>query len=532
MSVATSISKAKALYSKGQSYEAIFALYEVLNRFPANLPVKKELRRFAQLSKPTNKHPSERELNALVAECSGPNKAAAFEKTKQAAARYPNSSIVANMFGALCAEFGFTKEAKYLLEHSIKLDPVNHFALNNLGNVYRDLRKSDEAIFFYGIAVALKPDFSLARMNMGISLSDTRKFEDAIACFRKVIKSQPQSGSAYRNLSLILDFKHDLDLADKIASLLEESKLTDFDRSELLFASAKACEDLGQYREAFERFKAGGELKQKHIGYSRVQDAEIFEHSSRLLEMLDEVETPAFKKPAEAVPIFIVGMPRSGSSLVEQILSRHSSVQPAGELPFVEQLSKKYFRGDKQPNPSELLAFREAYLEKILEISSGKPFVTDKMPQNFLHIGLILKAIPESKIIHVTRDAKATCWSNFKHCFTSAQMAFSFDLEQTVAYYLRYVSFIELVKQRYKNSILDVDYDLLCQDHRTRIEVMLSAIELPIEEPCFTPHESQHIARTASRLQVQSAIYQGSSAKWKNYEAYTSSAFLPLDVAR
>jgi len=164
-------------------------------------------------------------------------------------------------------------------------------------------------------------------------------------------------------------------------------------------------------------------------------------------------------------------------------------------------------------------------LYNLNKVSSGKPFVTDKLPQNFYYIALILKALPEAKIIHVKRDPAATCWSNFKHYFSSDGLGYSYDLETTVGYYQLYQDLMKFWDQQYASQIYHLDYDRLTFDQEIETRKLIAHLGLDWENACLSPQENKRRSRTASRHQVRKKIYEGSSQEWRKFEPYLNGIF-------
>ena len=213
-------------------------------------------------------------------------------------------------------------------------------------------------------------------------------------------------------------------------------------------------------------------------------------------------------------------MPRSGTSLIEQIISCHPQVYGAGELPFLELFGGKISRGVKDIKSRNLLKFRKSYLNQLKNISADKQIITDKMPQNFLHIGLILKALPEAKIIHVTRDPAATCWSNFKHYFSAKGLGYSYDLHDTVAYFRMYQELMEFWEKQYGDKIYHIDYERLTIEQEIETKKLIKHLKLDWDDACLLPQENRRNVRTASRQQVKEKVYKGSSKAWRKYENF------------
>jgi len=194
-------------------------------------------------------------------------------------------------------------------------------------------------------------------------------------------------------------------------------------------------EDLGDLSAAYASYVAGGALRQKLLGYEFTQDEHLFNQIKRTAPQFKEVALNAASEPITHTPIFILGMPRSGTTLVEQIVSSHSEVTGAGELKYVRRYGAKLAEGLTTPTLEAVSVFRDRYLAELASRAEGQALVTDKMPHNFRYIGLICAAFPEAKIVHVQRSAEATCWSNFKHYFASEGLGYSYNLRDTVKYY-------------------------------------------------------------------------------------------------
>ena len=231
-------------------------------------------------------------------------------------------------------------------------------------------------------------------------------------------------------------------------------------------------------------------------------------------------------KPA---PIFILGMPRSGTTLVEQIISSHSEVNAAGELSLVEELGGPLAKNRDDTSFEHIMAFREKYLLELRKRSGGRLFVTDKMPQNFLYIGLLCVAFPEARIIHVKRNAAATCWSNFKHYFNQRALAYCYDLQDLVRYFLLYKDLMQYWNKLYATRIYNFDYDELVVNQEFQIKALIKYLNLSWQEACLSPQLNDRMVKTASNIQVRREIYKGSSESWQNYKPFLNGIFDNLE---
>ena len=228
------------------------------------------------------------------------------------------------------------------------------------------------------------------------------------------------------------------------------------------------------------------------------------------------------KKP---LPIFIVGMPRSGTTLVEQIVSSHLQVSGAGELSFATQFGAAIATGFFEANEAALLDFHHKYLTKLKSFSNGNLFVTDKMPQNFLYIGLLAAVFPEAKIVHVKRNPAAVCWGNYKKYFTSKSIGYCYGLDDVVTYYSLYQNLLELWKTKLPNRIYNLDYERLTTNQGDETKKLIQHLGLDWDENCLSPQNNTRSVATASNLQVRQKVYQGSSEQWRKYQPFLNGAF-------
>ena len=284
-------------------------------------------------------------------------------------------------------------------------------------------------------------------------------------------------------------------------------------------------EDQGELGAAFENYMAGGALRQKLLAYDFEREQHFFAKIQNTAPKLKDV---AFNTPIETsahTPIFILGMPRSGTTLVEQIVSSHSEVTGAGELEYVPQFGTKLAAGLTVPDEDMILRFRKRYFVEVSKKADGRGFVTDKMPQNFIFIALICAAFPEAKVVHVQRDAEATCWSNFKHYFASKSLGYSYNLKDTKKYYELYMDLMHFWYQSYSNRIYNLDYDKLTEDQEPEIRRLIEHLDLNWEDACLEPQNNKRPVKTSSQQQVRQKVYQGSSQAWRKYEPFLDGVF-------
>jgi len=450
---------------------------------------------------------------------------AAIESYNQALKIKPDYAQAYNNIGIALKDKGDLEAAIESYKQALKIKPDYAHAYNNMGNALSEKGDLEAAIESYKQALKIKPDYVQAYNNIGIALKDKGDLEAAIESYKQVLKIKPDYAEVYRNLSNIHRYKEHDEYFLKMQSLCQSSSVSDEQRCHLNFALSKASEDLNEVSQSFNYLKIGNELRKKILSYDIKKDIELF---SQLKKAYPSIALQSVVESSDLKPIFILGMPRSGTTLVEQIVSSHSEVTGAGELSYVSRFGDPTARGAIKPNAKMILDFRQRYIEALKKRSDGRSIVTDKMPQNFLYVGLIFSAFPDAKVIHVNRDPAATCWSNYKHYFIDKDLGYCYNLDDTVTYFGLYTDLMQFWLGHYGDRIYNLNYDNLTinQDDETR--KLIEYLELEWENGCLSPQHNKRSVRTVSQQQVRQKVYQGSSQQWRKFEPYLNGAFNQL----
>ena len=404
----------------------------------------------------------------------------------------------------------------------------SYTALINLGNTYKKLEDFNNAIDSYKKAIMSNNRVPEAYYNLGITyliLGDIQKSE---LNFEKAISIKKNYTDAHRQLSLIKKYKISDNHFSTLKNLYSDESFTEFQKCHINFALAKAYEDTEQYDKAFNHYKEGNSQRKKILNYNIDIDIKYFQDIKKTYELL-KTHDSSFNDNIEIKPIFIVGMPRSGTTLIEQIISCHTKVRAAGELTLVGKFGKLISNNSKKINYDDLLNFRNFYLSKIVSLSNKHQYVIDKMPSNFLYLGLIKTVFPQSKIIHVTRNPSSTCWSNFKRYFVSKEIGYCYDLLDITKYFKLYQSLMKFWKEEIiNNNTYDLNYDLLINNQEFEIKKLIKYLDLNWEDACMKPHLNKRAIATASNIQVREKIYQDSANDWLKYKKYLNNVFSEL----
>lgn len=424
-------------------------------------------------------------------------------------------------------------EASAQAEMLLAGEPRNPAYKNVLAAALARLGESHRAIQLYEGLLKDYPHQPKGWMSYGHTLKAVGCHAESIAAYRRSVAQMPGLGEAWWSLANLKTFRFTAEDEARMRAQLAREDIDEEDRFHLHFALAKSLEDAGSYGESFEQYSLGNVLRKKRIGYD---PRESLQHLSRSKALF----THAFFAARTGLgceaadPIFILGMPRSGSTLVEQILASHSAVEGTMELPDVMSLALRLGGKKKRSDATfypEVLAgldadrlksLGEEYLARTrIQRRSSRPFFTDKMPNNFEHVGFIHLMLPNAKIIDARRHPLACCFSNFKQHFARGQ-GFSYDLFGMGQYYRSYVELMAHFDSVLPARVHRVIYEHLVDDPVAEIRRMLDYCGLPFEETCHRFHETERAVRTASSEQVRLPMYRDAVDHWRNFEPWLS----------
>jgi tetratricopeptide (TPR) repeat protein len=389
----------------------------------------------------------------------------------------------------------------------------------------------DAALNIYHDRARQAPNNPSIHLTIGHALKTTGRQQEAIDAYTQAYTVKPDFGDAYWSLANLKTYRF---ADDQIASMqtLEASKSTGLaDRYHLCFALGKALEDKGDYANAFDYYERGNRLKREEVGYDwRRITKEIALQIEHCTPALFDAVKGAGEQASD--PIFILGLPRAGSTLLEQILASHSQVEGTMELPNILALAHKldgrrrigeearYPANLGELSASELTEFGEAFLRDTrIHRKTGTPFFIDKMPNNFRHIGLIHMILPNAKIIDARRGAMGCCFSGFKQLFAEGQ-EFTYGLEEIGHYYTDYAALMDHWDRVLPGKILRVRYEDVVADLDTQVRRLLDFCGLPFEQSCVNFHETERAVRTASSEQVRQPIFKSGVDQWEHFSGY------------
>jgi tetratricopeptide (TPR) repeat protein len=476
--------------------------------------------------------------------------------------QHPTDVVAIRMFAEVAARLGRLADAENLLARCLELAPgfaaARHnyaVVLQRLGRAADALREVDrlmaddprnpglralkaaalarlgdyeQAITLYRAVIADYPQQARLWMSYGHAVKTAGRQASSIDAYRRSIALEPTLGEAYWSLANLKTYRFTDAEVESMREQLARPELGDEDRWHFHFALGKALEDAGAYAESFSQYSEGNRLRRKRLGYDPKETTEGVRRARELFSR-EFFERHAGSGCATPDPIFVVGLPRAGSTLVEQILSSHPLVEGTMELPDLLGLAReiggrkrrsevsKYPEILAQADATELRALGERYLAQTrVQRKTGAPFFIDKMPNNWAHVGFIHLILPNARIVDARRHPMSCCFSGFKQHFARGQ-GFTYSLEEIGRYYRDYVRLMAHFDAVLPGRVHRVIYERMVDDTEAEVRRLLEYCGLEFDERCLRFHETERAVRTASSEQVRSPIFRDGVDRWRSY---------------
>ena len=438
--------------------------------------------------------------------------------------------------GGLYTELGQLADAVASFDRALGLNPDDARACQGIGRVRNEQGRLAEAVDAYQRAITLEPDNAELREELGKVYSDHGDAEQSLAAYQAALAIDPDHARAHRAIARNTRYTEYDEHIRSMESLLERKSLTDDDRIELGYALGKAHEDLGDYDRSMDYLRQAGSLRRASLEYSIDESRDEFARIQSVFDA-DFFARHANSGVHDPCPIFVLGMPRSGTSLVEQILASHPDCHGAGEIndlasacETVLGTSLQQLAGfpDRLVDASDdmLREMGEQYLSRIRKLAPEARCITDKLPHNFLRIGLIRAILPEARVIHCTRDPMDTCLSIYKTYLVKGH-PYSCDLEELGQYYRLYQALMAHWQATLPGFIHEQNYEALVHSPEEQVAALLQHCGLDWHDDCLNFHRTRRKIGTASSAQVSQPIYTRSIDLWKAYGAHLE----PLQAA-
>ena len=422
---------------------------------------------------------------------------------------------------------GFTERAAPLFAKALELKGDNFEMLLRYANALMQNGEAEKAAAQYSRALEIKPGDSAATSGLGIALLNMGELDEAKKLIRSVVEAEGFISDA--TLSLVwLDELSESDI-ERIVDMRTQFEEGDKRQASFDFALSEIEHKRGDYAAAARYLRSANASERARLSYDASKKEREFENIISVFDADFFARRPDFGCQDET-PIFVVGMPRSGTSLTEQILSSHPDVYGAGELKALGLL--KYQNPDYGSPDASLANFArtmdkrtsaevgQIYVDRLRQIDSKARFVVDKMPSNFILIGLIRLILPKAKIIHCLRDPRETCLSNYRTNFANESLGYTFDLDELIHYYGLYRKLMDHWYSLFGAEIIEVDHAKLVQDSESEIRKLLAACDLEFAPQCLEFHKTKRSVQTASVTQVRQPIYDPTKRGWRKYAEY------------
>lgn len=442
-----------------------------------------------------------------------------------------------NNLGEIHNKFGRAAEAEARLKRAVTLDPNCFEAHNNLAIALKERGRAPESQAHLDRALALNPNYVPALINLGNALIAQAQVAAGLARFQEALAREPDSIPAW--YAIASSGKHDFtdDEVHRIAALIARPSTSTEERGLLSFALAHACDKRGDADRAMAHGHEANRIRREE--YRRRGMPFVLAQHEALVDQIVATFTRDFFSVVpppgvdDPLPVFVVGMPRSSTTLVEQILCSHPQVHGAGELndilailldelprslPTPESYPRYLAREAIPGHAADLRRVSQRHLAHLRELGGDAQRVVDKMTVNFLHLGPMHLLFPGSRVVHCRRDPRDTCLSCYLHNFASPGLHFTFSLDDLAGYYVQYERVMAHWREHLPGAILEIPYEQLLEDQEGFTQRMIDFIGMPWDDACLSFHENRRTVKTASNLQVREPIHKRSRGRWQKYE--------------
>ncbi|WP_372887342.1 sulfotransferase [Shimia sp.] len=525
LSADKAISRAKQAAKSGDLATAVTLLGEVLARFPASKKARKAMADLRAEGLVTLLEAGQRAQRAG-------RSVDAIRELEAAFALAPEIIDTGLALGACQMEIRMAPEALSVADKVLERFPGNPKALNIRGQALRELGRGEEAIDCLTSALG-DPETDVHTLNnLGVLARARGETEAAAAYCRQALALQPNDPLLHANLAYVTKYTADHPHLSQMRERLAARGTNDPESAALCFALFKAMDDYEASAEAMEHLHAANRLKKAALEYDFKDDAQIY----ALSKVLFKTAPAALSETGKLRPVFVTGLPRTGTSLVERVLAQSPEVQACGELAVVQNavanlLRTAMARQDRALTEQDFVDMRRRLLRGLSAHNDGHPVMVDKMPLNFRWIGYICAALPEARILHVNRDPMAVAWSLYRHNFVGDANGFAYDIDDIARFMVLHRDLMAHWRALYPGRVFDVDYAQLVTDPDTATRALAGAAGLDWTAQMLSPEKGAAQVLTASAEQVRKPIYKDSDLGWKRYQDFLGPMQTALQTA-
>ena len=419
---------------------------------------------------------------------------------------------------------GMVNRADNALQHTRRIQPDDPIVLDLIGTTLSRMGELGLAKVFFGRAHTLQPQNIAFKYNLANCLVFHGETESSEILFKEITKQQPNNAAAHWSLASSLKAKDQSHIEEMIKLSAKNDKNMRA-LSYYQYAIGKEYEDLQHWEQAFESFSSGAAARRETVEFDEQSEIEMFEYLTE--NFTKEWFDHSGPGHDDNSPIFVLGQPRSGTTLIERIITSHSQVKSAGELQQfglavrrlsnfneAKRFSAKMFAAAKDLDFKKVASI---YLDTSKRMRGDSPRFVDKLPHNFLMLPLILKAFPNAKIIHLVRDPMDACFASFKQLFADAYLH-SYNQQEMARHHARYLELMQVWRERFPGQFFDISYEATARDLEPNARALIKYLDLPWEDDCLNFHQQKTAVTTASSVQVREPAHTRSIGRWRKYE--------------
>jgi len=444
----------------------------------------------------------------------------------------PNNAAAINNLANSFKSMTRLDAAEELYLKALKINPNYVHALNNYGNLKQQLGDFKGSISLYLKALNLNPNQINILVSLASVYQEAGDFDKSKEIATNILKIDPKNTSSHKLISGMINYKKEHDHLKKMENLIKDKKLSNEQLIDLSFALGKAYEDIEDYDKSYQFLENGNKLKKTKTNYKINNDLKLFKS---IIKTFKDLDFDNFKKSSNNKKIiFICGMPRSGTTLIEQIIASHKDVNGAGELVYLQNAMNQNFIEDYKLSKQKIMEqalsenniIEKLYFNLLKHHKFNSHTITDKAPQNFRWIGFMKIFFPTCKVIHCNRNSKDNCLSLYKNNFASNHMDWSYDQKDIAEYYNLYLELMDFWNEKIPGFIYDANYERIIKNQESEIKKLISFCELEWDSACLSHHKNNKTPiSTVSVAQARKPIYNSSLNSNEKYSKNLSILF-------
>jgi len=442
---------------------------------------------------------------------------------------FPNSARLTALMGSIENKLGKHDQSLDLYLKSLSINNKQANVHSNLGKIFLSKLDKKKAKTHFSAALKLDPNNPIFHYNIAKLYTSTGQKSLAKNHLERAILLDPKFSAAYKQICKVSYFGTNSKISRKMRDYFSDAVIPTIDRSNYAFGLAGVYEDAAEYAKAFSFLCEANRMRRENLDFDltlEIQKINTSKNNQDLLQQISKFEELEFESDLKI--IFIVGMPRSGTTLLDQILSCHPKIASIAESDIISRQCATFASGNLSSSIDDLKHMKAKVLNSIKKLAPNQNIIVEKTPANFIYIGLIKFMFPNAKIIHIQRSPHATCWSLFRNSFEDGSLEYSYDMGEIVDYYNLYDKLMSSWSELLGSRIYHLSYEKLVESQFKETKMLLDYCKLDFDPLCLYPEKNSRIVLTAANQQIRKAVYSGSSDEWKKYKDLIGAQFNDL----